>query len=315
MNKINKTDHFYLIDGSGYIFRAYYALPPLSRKSDGLPTGAVSGFCNMLFKLLEDSLSKDNKEKPTHFAVIFDSARKNFRNEIYSEYKGNRADAPEDLIPQFEYIRKSVDAFNLPSIELINYEADDLIATYVDQILKNGAKVTIVSSDKDLMQLYKKNVRIYDPMKNKFISSEDVNNKFGVDPSKVIDVQALAGDSSDNVPGVPGIGVKTAAELINKYGSLEKLLEKAKEIKQNKRRETIINNKDKARLSKKLVTLKHDVPVKNKIEEFVLKEIKKDKLYNFLREMELNRLLSSVISTYGELETFKKKKTNKNRAY
>ncbi len=299
MNKINKTDHFYLIDGSGYIFRAYYALPPLSRKSDGLPTGAVSGFCNMLFKLLEDSKSKDNKEKPTHFAVIFDSARKNFRNEIYSEYKGNRADAPEDLIPQFEYIRKSVDAFNLPSIELINYEADDLIATYVDQILKNGAKVTIVSSDKDLMQLYKKNVRIYDPMKNKFISSEDVNNKFGVDPSKVIDVQALAGDSSDNVPGVPGIGVKTAAELINKYGSLEKLLEKAKEIKQNKRRETIINNKDKARLSKKLVTLKHDVPVKNKIEEFVLKEIKKDKLYNFLREMELNRLLSSVISTYG----------------
>ncbi len=310
MNKINKTDHFYLIDGSGYIFRAYYALPPLSRKSDGLPTGAVSGFCNMLFKLLEDSKSKDNKEKPTHFAVIFDSARKNFRNEIYSEYKGNRADAPEDLIPQFEYIRKSVDAFNLPSIELINYEADDLIATYVDQILKNGAKVTIVSSDKDLMQLYKKNVRIYDPMKNKFISSEDVNNKFGVDPSKVIDVQALAGDSSDNVPGVPGIGVKTAAELINKYGTLEKLLEKAKEIKQNKRRETIINNKDKARLSKKLVTLKHDVPVKNKIEEFVLKEIKKDKLYNFLREMELNRLLSSVISTYGELETFKKKKTN-----
>ena len=308
MNKIKKTDHFYLIDGSGYIFRAYYALPPLSRKSDGLPTGAVSGFCNMLFKLLEDSKSKDNKEKPTHFAVIFDSARKNFRNEIYSEYKGNRADAPEDLVPQFEYIRKSVEAFNLPSIELINYEADDLIATYVDQILKNGAKVTIVSSDKDLMQLYKKNVRIYDPMKNKFISSEDVTNKFGVDSSKVIDVQALAGDSSDNVPGVPGVGVKTAAELINKYGSLEKLLEKAKEIKQNKRRETIINNKDKAILSKRLVTLKHDVPVKNKIEEFVLKEIQKDKLYNFLREMEFNRLLSSVISTYGELETFKKKK-------
>jgi len=262
----------------------------------------------MLFKLIEDSKSKDNKEKPTHFAVIFDSARKNFRNEIYSEYKGNRADAPEDLVPQFEYIRKSVEAFNLPSIELINYEADDLIATYVDQILKNGAKVTIVSSDKDLMQLYKKNVRIYDPMKNKFISSEDVTNKFGVDSSKVIDVQALAGDSSDNVPGVPGVGVKTAAELINKYGSLEKLLEKAKEIKQNKRRETIINNKDKAILSKRLVTLKHDVPVKNKIEEFVLKEIQKDKLYNFLREMEFNRLLSSVISTYGELETFKKKK-------
>ena len=302
MNKIKKTDHFYLIDGSGYIFRAYYALPPLSRKSDGLPTGAVNGFCSMLFKLLEDSKSKDNKEKPTHFAVIFDSARKNFRNEIYSEYKANRAEAPDDLVPQFEYIRKSVNAFNLPSVELLNYEADDLIATYVEQILKEGAKVTIVSSDKDLMQLYKKNVRIYDPMKNKFILQEDVLNKFGVKPDKIIDVQALAGDSSDNVPGVPGIGVKTAAELINKYGSLEKLFEKAKEIKQNKRRETIIENKNKAVISKKLVTLKNDVPVEQTIEQFVLKKIDKNKLYNYLREMEFNRLLSSVISTYGELD-------------
>ena len=300
MNKIKKTDHFYLIDGSGYIFRAYYALPPLSRKSDGLPTGAVSGFCNMLFKLLEDSKSNDNKQKPTHFAIIFDSARKNFRNKIYPEYKANRSEAPDDLVPQFEYIRKSVDAFNLPSAELINYEADDLIATYVEQILEKGAKVTIVSSDKDLMQLYKKNVRIYDPMKNKFISSEDVTNKFGVEPNKVIDVQALAGDSSDNVPGVPGIGVKTAAELIKKYGSLEKLLAKAKEIKQNKRRETIIENKSKAILSKKLVTLKNNVPVEKNIEDFVLKKIDKNKLYNYLREMEFNRLLSSVISTYGE---------------
>jgi len=300
MNKIKKTDHFYLIDGSGYIFRAYYALPPLSRKSDGLPTGAVSGFCNMLFKLLEDSKSKENKEKPTHFAVIFDSARKNFRNEIYSDYKANRSDAPEDLIPQFKYIRKSVEAFNLPSVELINYEADDLIATYVKKILEAGAKVTIVSSDKDLMQLFKKNVRIYDPMKNKFITSEDVYNKFGVEPNKVIDVQALAGDSSDNVPGVPGVGVKTAAELINKYGSLEKLLEMSSEIKQNKRRETIIKNKDKAIISKKLVTLKNDVPVENKMEEFDLKKIDKNKLYNYLRDMEFNRLLSSVISYYGE---------------
>ena len=175
MNKIKKNDHFYLIDGSGYIFRAYYALPPLTRKSDGLPTGAVSGFCNMLFKLLEDSKSNENKHKPTHFAVIFDSARKNFRNEIYSDYKGNRSDAPDDLIPQFEYIRKSVLAFNLPSIELLNYEADDLIATYSEQILKLGGKVTIVSSDKDLMQLYKKNIRIYDPMKNKFVNEEKIN--------------------------------------------------------------------------------------------------------------------------------------------
>ena len=302
MDKIKKTDHFYLIDGSGYIFRAYYALPPLTRKSDGLPVGAVTGFCNMLFKLLEDSKSDDNLQKPTHFAVIFDSARKNFRNEIYSDYKGNRSETPDDLVPQFEYIRKSVIAFNLPSVELINYEADDLIATYTEQILEKGAKVTIVSSDKDLMQLYKKDVRLYDPMKNKFITSKDVIDKFGVDPKKVIDVQSLAGDSSDNVPGVPGIGIKIAAELINKYDTLEKLLDKAHEIKQNKRRETIIENKEKAIISKKLVTLKKDVPIKEKIEEFRFKEIDKDKLYKYLREMEFNRLLSSVISTYGEPE-------------
>ena len=300
MNKIQKTDHFYLIDGSGYIFRAYYALPPLTRKSDGLPTGAVSGFCSMLFKLLEDSKSDQNLQKPTHFAVIFDSARKTFRNEIYSDYKANRSEAPDDLAPQFEYIRKSVLAFNLPSEDLPNYEADDLIATYVDQILKKGAKVTIVSSDKDLMQLYKKGVRIFDPMKNKFITEDDVIKKFGVDASKVIDVQSLAGDSSDNVPGVPGIGVKTAAELINKYGTLEKLLDSAHEIKQNKRRETLIENKDKALISKKLVTLDNKSPVNKNLTEFKLKEVDKDKLYKFLREMEFNRLLSSAISAYGE---------------
>ncbi len=317
MDKIKKTDHFYLIDGSGYIFRAYYALPPLIRKSDGMPVGAVSGFCNMLFKLLEDSKSKDNKDKPTHFAVIFDSARKNFRNEIYEDYKANRSDAPDDLIPQFDYIRKSVTAFNLPSIELINYEADDLIATYSEQILNEGAKVTIVSSDKDLMQLYKKNVRIYDPMKNKFITQEDIDKKFGVTPDKIIDVQALAGDSSDNVPGVPGIGVKTAAELINQYGNLDNLLKKLKEIKQNKRRETLIENQDKAIISKKLVTLKNDVPVKSKITEFYLKDIDREKLYNFLREMEFNRLLSSVISTYGEIEFSKNEQTllKKNKSH
>ena len=300
MNKIKKTDHFYLIDGSGYIFRAYYALPPLTRKSDGLPVGAVSGFCSMLFKLLEDSKSNENLQKPTHFAVIFDAARKTFRNEIYSDYKANRSEAPDDLAPQFEYIRKSVVAFNLPSVDLPNYEADDLIATYVEQILAKGAKVTIVSSDKDLMQLYRKDVRIFDPMKNKFITPEDIVTKFGVGPEKVIDVQSLAGDSSDNVPGVPGIGVKTAAELINKYGTLEKLLDNAQEIKQNKRRETLIENKDKAIISKKLVTLMKDAPVERKLEEFHLKKIDKDKLYKFLREMEFNRLLSSVISAYGE---------------
>ena len=300
MSSIKKTDHFYLVDGSGYIFRAYYALPPLSRKSDGLPTGAVSGFCSMLFKLLEDARSDDSKNKPTHFAVIFDSARKNFRNEIYSEYKANRAEAPDDLAPQFEYIRKSVEAFNLPSIELLNYEADDLIATYAKKIIESGAKVTVISSDKDLMQLVSTKIRLFDPMKSKVIGEKEVFEKFGVKPNQVIDVQSLAGDSSDNIPGVPGIGVKTAAELINKYKNLDTLLKKASEIKQNKRRETLIANKDKALLSKQLVTLKDDVPIKNNPSEFLIKKINKDKLYNFLREMEFNRLLSQAISFYGE---------------
>jgi len=300
MNSIKKTDHFYLIDGSGYIFRAYYALPPLSRKSDGLPTGAVNGFCSMLFKLLEDSRSDDTIHKPTHFAVIFDSARKNFRNDIYKEYKANRTEAPEDLAPQFEYIRKSVKAFNLPSIELLNYEADDLIATYAKKIIKEGAKVTIISSDKDLMQLVSDDVRLYDPMKSKVLGEKEVFEKFGVKPNQVIDVQALAGDSSDNIPGVPGIGIKTASELIKKYKTLDILLKKAGEITQNKRRETLLANKDKALLSKKLVTLKDDVPIKDGLESFVLKEVQKEKLYNFLREMEFNRLLSQAISFYGQ---------------
>ena len=314
MSKIKKTDHFYLIDGSGYIFRAYYALPPLTRKSDGLPVGAVSGFCNMLFKLLEDAKSEDNKERPTHFAVIFDSARKNFRNEIYTEYKANRSEAPDDLIPQFDFIRKSVLAFNLPSIEQLNYEADDLIATYVNQINKMGAKATIVSSDKDLLQLHGKNTRVFDPMKNKFLGIEDIKQKFGVKPEKIIDVQSLAGDASDNVPGVPGIGIKTAAELINIYGNLEDLLKNAHTIKQNKRRQTLLENKDKAIISKKLVTLKKDVPVKDKLEDLILKKIDKNKLYTFLREMEFNRLLSSAISTYGEVGFQDKNKNNQDHS-
>ena len=311
MSKIKKSDHFYLIDGSGYIFRAYYALPPLSRKSDGLPTGAVSGFCSMLFKLLEDSRADESKEKPTHFAVIFDSAKKNFRNEIYKDYKANRTEAPEDLAPQFEYIRKSVKAFNLPSIELINYEADDLIATYVKEISKLGAKVTVISSDKDLMQLVSKSIRLYDPMKNKLIGEKEVIEKFGVKPNQVIDVQSLAGDTSDNIPGVPGIGVKTASELINKYGDLDNLLKKASEIKQNKRRETLLQNSDKAILSKKLVTLKDDVPVKDQLSSFILKEVNKENLFNFLREMEFNRLLSQAISFYGSDSKSTAKKNTK----
>jgi len=303
MSSLKKTDHFYLVDGSGYIFRAYYALPPLSRKSDGLPTGAVSGFCSMLFKLLEDARSDDSEHKPTHFAVIFDSARKNFRNEIYSEYKANRAEAPDDLAPQFEYIRKAVKAFNLPSIELLNYEADDLIATYAKQITDAGAKVTVISSDKDLMQLVSKKVRLFDPMKSRVIGEKEVIEKFGVKPNQVIDVQSLAGDNSDNVPGVPGIGIKTAAELINKYKNLDKLLSKAFEIPQNKRRETLLANKDKALLSKQLVTLKDDVPVKNDPTEFLIKDVNKDKLYEFLREMEFNRILSQAINFYGDLDS------------
>ena len=300
MTSLKKTDHCYLIDGSGYIFRAYYALPPLSRKSDGLPTGAVSGFCSMLFKLLEDSRSDDSVHKPTHFAVIFDSAKKNFRNDIYSEYKANRSETPEDLAPQFEYIRKAVKAFSLPSIELINYEADDLIATYAKQIVDAGAKVTVISSDKDLMQLVSKKIRLYDPMKNKVLGENEVFEKFGVKPNQVIDVQSLAGDPSDNIPGVPGIGVKTAAELINKYKTLDVLLKNINEIPQNKRRETLLTNKDKAILSKKLVTLKEDVPVKEKPEDFIMKNVDREKLFQFLREMEFNRLLSQAISFYGE---------------
>jgi len=309
MNSIKKTDHFYLIDGSGYIFRAYYALPPLSRKIDGLPTGAVNGFCSMLFKLLEEARSDNSNHKPTHFAVIFDSARKNFRNDIYSEYKANRTEAPEDLVPQFEYIRKSVNAFNLPSVELTNYEADDLIATYAKKIIKAGAKVTVISSDKDLMQLVSDNIRLYDPMKSKVLGEKEVIEKFGVKPNQVIDVQSLAGDSSDNIPGVPGIGIKTASELINKYETLDTLLKRADEIPQNKRRETLLANKDKALLSRQLVTLKDNVPVKDDLSSFILKKIQKEKLYDFLREMEFNKLLSRAISFYGEIEN-KKIQTN-----
>src|SRR5210317_283373 len=302
MTSLKKTDHFYLIDGSGYIFRAYYALPPLSRKSDGLPTGAVSGFCSMLFKLLEDSRSDDSKHKPTHFAVIFDSAKKNFRNDIYSDYKANRTEAPEDLAPQFEYIRKAVKAFNLPSIELLNYEADDLIATYAKKIIDAGAKVTVISSDKELMQLVSDKIRLYDPMKNKVLGEKEVIEKFGVKPNQVIDVQSLAGDSSDNIPGVPGIGVKTAAELINQFDNLDQLLSRAAEIKQNKRRENLIQFADQARLSRSLVTLKKDVSVISKIEDFKISTLlDTKKLIPFLKTHGFKSLLNKY-ENYEELE-------------
>ncbi len=298
----NSKKHIYLIDGSGYIFRAYYALPPLTRKSDGLPVGAVSGFCNMLYKFLEDSRALDKADRPTHLAVIFDSARKNFRNEIYKDYKANRQDTPEDLIPQFEYIRKAVAAFNIPSIELLNYEADDLIATYKDQANKKNIKVTIISSDKDLMQLVDDNTFMFDAMKEKYIGKEEVKEKFGVYPDKVIDVQSLAGDSSDNIPGVPGIGVKTAAELVNEFGSLENLLANIDKIKQPKRKQTLLDNKSKALISKQLVTLKKDVPIKNQIDEFVLKEIDLKKILEFLKEMEFSRLFNRLEADYGKFQ-------------
>ena len=284
-------NHLFLIDGSGYIFRAYYALPPLYRKSDGLPTGAVNGFCNMLYKLIEDT----NKNiSPTHLAVIFDSARKTFRNEIYSDYKANRGEPPEDLIPQFKIIKDSVKAFGIQSIELSGYEADDIIATYANKAVQNNWKVSIVSSDKDLMQMVSKKVNLIDTMKNKIIGPKEVEEKFGVKPEQVIDVQALAGDSSDNVPGAPGIGIKTAAQLINTFGSVEKLLNNFQEIKQEKRRETIKNSKKNILISKQLVTLKKDVSNIPKLEELKKKGLSISKLVPFLEELELKKLSERI---------------------
>ena len=299
---VSEKKHIYLIDGSGFIFRAYYALPPLTRKSDGLPVGAVSGFCNMLYKFVEEARNLEKIDRPTHLVVVFDSARKNFRNDIYKDYKANRENTPEDLIPQFDLIRKAVEAFNIPSIEMLNYEADDLIATFKEQASKKKIKVTIVSSDKDLMQLVDENTFMFDSMKDKFIDKEQVKEKFGVYPDKVIDIQSLAGDSSDNVPGVPGIGIKTAAELINEYGNLDNLLKNASNIKQPKRRQTLLDNKENALISKKLVTLKKDVPIKYSIDDFLLKPIDSKKILTFLKDMEFSRLYKKLENDYGLFE-------------
>jgi DNA polymerase-1 len=255
---VARGDHVYLIDGSGYIFRAYHALPPLTRPSDGLPVGAVHGFCAMLWKLLRET---GELAPPTHFAVIFDYSAKTFRNELFDGYKAHRPAPPEDLIPQFPLIRDAVKAFNVACIEQEGYEADDLIATYACQALEAGAEVTIVSSDKDLMQLVRPGIVMYDTMKNKLIGEAEVVERFGVPPGKVIEVQALIGDATDNVPGVPGIGVKTAALLIAEYGDLDTLLARASEIKQPKRRESLINFADQARLSRTLVTLDCNMPL------------------------------------------------------
>ena len=288
----------YLIDGSGYIFRAYHALPPLTRASDGLSVGAVAGFCNMLWKFLEEM---KGSEAPTHLAVIFDKSEVTFRNDLYPEYKAHRPPTPEDLAPQFPLIRDATRAFNLPCIEMGGFEADDLIATYARQAAATGASVRIVSSDKDLMQLIVDGViQLYDPMKNRLLGPEAVMEKFGVTPDKVIDAQALIGDSTDNVPGAPGIGPKTAAELITQFGSLEAILERAGEIKQPKRRETLINNADQIRLSKVLVTLKDDVAVEEKWEEFAVREPDPAMLLQFLDAMEFRTLSRRVREHYAK---------------
>jgi DNA polymerase-1 len=294
---IKPGDHLYLIDGSGFVFRAYHALPPLTRKSDGLPTGAVSGFSNMLWKLLEDTKAGD---KPTHLAVIFDAGRKSFRNDVFEDYKANRSEPPDDLVPQFPLTRDAVRAFGVACVEKEGYEADDLIATYARIAREAGVRVTIVSADKDLMQLvYDGQVEMLDTVKNRRISSEQVIERFGVPPEKVIDVQALVGDSIDNVPGVPGIGVKTAARLIGEFGSLEELLSRADEVKQPKCREALIEYAGKARLSARLVTLDDHVPLDHAIEEFAVRDPDPKQLLPFLRSLEFMNLLRRAGAKLG----------------
>ena len=291
-----KGHHLHLIDGSGFIFRAYHALPPLTRKSDGLPVGAVSGFCNMLFKIIED---QKGSNAPTHLVVVFDAKGKTFRSDIYPEYKMNRPPAPEDLIPQFPLTRVATRAFGLACIEQEGFEADDIMATLAVQAREAGGHVTIVSSDKDLMQLVGNGVEMYDAMKNKRIGPEQVEEKFGVAPNRVIDVQSLAGDSVDNVPGAPGIGVKTAALLINEYGDLDSLLERASEIKQPKRRETLIENADQIRTSRDLVTLKTDMEMDCDFDDFQVQAPDPEVLLKFLAEMEFRTMSARIANKLG----------------
>lgn len=299
---IDQNSHLYLIDASAYIFRAYHALPPLTRSSDGMPVGAVSGFCNMLFKLLEDLKGPD---RPTHFACVFDKSSYTFRNDLYPDYKANRDEPPEDLRPQFPLVRQAALAFHTHALEMEGYEADDLIATYAKEAEEKGARVTIVSSDKDLMQLVSERVAMLDTMKNKTIGVEAVHEKFGVGPDKVVDIQALAGDSVDNVPGAPGIGVKTAATLINEYGDVETLLARAEEIKQPKRRQTLIDHADQVRISKALVTLKDDVLLETPLEELAVADPDPKTLIPFLEEMEfrtITRRVREMFEAEGEIE-------------
>lgn len=293
-----KGDHVFLVDGSSYIFRAYHALPPLNRKSDGLQVNAVLGFCNMLWKLLRD-MPPDNQ--PTHLAIIFDKSEITFRNKLYPDYKAHRPPAPDDLIPQFALIREAVRAFDLPCLEQAGFEADDLIATYARLAGERGATATIVSSDKDLMQLVTDGVTMYDTMKDRRIGIAEVIEKFGVPPEKVVEVQALAGDSTDNVPGVPGIGIKTAAQLIVEYGDLETLLARAGEIKQPKRREALLENAEKARISRKLVLLDDKVALDVPLDELAVHEPDARKLIAFLKAMEFSTLTRRV-ADYSQID-------------
>ncbi len=291
-----KGHHLHLIDGSAFIFRAYHALPPLTRKSDGLPIGAVAGFCNMLHRYVEGNTGPD---APTHVAVIFDKGSHTFRNDMYDLYKANRDAMPEDLRPQMPLTRAATIAFNIACEEKEGFEADDIIATLAVQARSAGGRCTIISSDKDLMQLVGGGVEMLDAMKNKTIDREGVFEKFGVYPERVVDVQALAGDSVDNVPGAPGIGVKTAALLINEYGDLDALLERAGEIKQPKRRQTLIDNEDQIRLSRRLVLLDENTPLDFTIEDLEVKDPDPDKLLTFLAEMEFRTLSKRVADQMG----------------
>ncbi|MBE9552438.1 MAG: DNA polymerase I, partial [Proteobacteria bacterium] len=286
MSDSTPPKHVYLVDGSGFIFRAFHGLPPMTRP-DGTPVKAVYGFVTMLMKLLSET-------DADHIAIIFDAKRKNFRNDIYPEYKAHRPPPPDELIPQFALIREAVEAFNLPAIQMEGYEADDLIATYAKQAVAVGADVTVVSSDKDLMQLVSDKVIMYDAMKNREIDAAGVVEKFGLGPDKVVDIQALAGDSSDNVPGVPGIGVKTAAQLIEEYGDLDAVLARAGEIKQPKRRENLIEHAELARISRELVRLKDDVPVEHALDGFGVKQPDHDTLIAFLAEQGFKSVIARV---------------------
>ncbi|MGR3291220.1 MAG: 5'-3' exonuclease H3TH domain-containing protein, partial [Paracoccaceae bacterium] len=291
-----KGHHLHLIDGSAFIFRAYHALPPLTRKSDGLPIGAVSGFWNMLFKVVEDAKGDD---APTHVAVIFDYSGKTFRNDIYDKYKANRPPAPEDLIPQFPLTRDATRAFNIACIEKKGFEADDIIATLACNARGAGGRVTIISSDKDMMQLVGDGVEMLDVMKNKRIDRDGVREKFGVWPERVVDVQALAGDSVDNVPGAPGIGIKTAALLINEYGDLDTLLERAGEIKQPKRRESLLGNVELIRISRRLVQLDCNMDLDFGFDDLEVRDPDPDTLLAFLASMEFRTITKRIADKLG----------------